>query len=58
MNDVKIIRCPNCGHESRASSGWVRSHITFQCDGCGDQFNLHDSKIRKAFDAVRRKLTR
>ena len=28
-----------------------------ELDLCGDQFNLHETKMRKAFDAVRRKLS-
>ena len=55
-SEIKILRCPYCGDESRATSGWVRSHMTFQCDACGEQVGLRETKIRKAFHAVRRKL--
>jgi len=52
----KNIRCPYCGDESRATSGWVRSRMAFQCGGCGEKVSLHETKIRKVFDAVRRRL--
>ena len=55
-SEIKIIRCPYCGNESRATSGWVRGHPAFQCGGCGEQVSLHETKIRKVFDAVRRRL--
>jgi DNA-directed RNA polymerase subunit RPC12/RpoP len=56
-SDIKIIRCPYCGYETRATSRWIRSRMMFQCAGCGDKFHLHDTTIRKAFEAVRRKLS-
>ena len=55
-SEIKILRCPYCGDESRATSGWVCSHMTFQCHACGEQVGLHETKIRKTFHAVRRKL--
>ena len=55
-SEIKIIRCPYCGDESRATSGWVRGHTAFQCGGCGEQVSLHETKIRKVFDAIRRTL--
>jgi hypothetical protein len=45
-------------YESRATLGWIGSHMGFQCAGCGERFSLHDNKIRKALDAVRRKLSK
>ena len=55
-SEIKIIRCPYCGDESRATSGWVHSRMAFQCGGCGEKVSLHETKIRKVFDAVRRRL--
>jgi hypothetical protein len=56
-SDIKIICCPRCRSKRRATSGWVRSHATFQCPDCGNEFNLHDTTIRKTFDVIRRKLS-
>ena len=55
-SEIKILRCPYCGDESRATSGWVCSHMKFQCLACGEQVGPHETKIRKTFHAVRRKL--
>jgi DNA-directed RNA polymerase subunit RPC12/RpoP len=48
----KIIRCRYCGHKSRKTFAWTRSHTKFQCAGCGEEFSLDKKKIRKALDAV------
>jgi transcription elongation factor Elf1 len=50
--DIKIIRCRYCGDESRMTLAWMRSHATFQCDGCGEKFSLEKRKISKALNAV------
>ena len=50
--DVKIIRCSYCGYENRKTLGWIHSHRTFQCAGCGDEFRLHNNKIRQVLDAA------
>jgi hypothetical protein len=31
--DIKIIRCPYCGHEYRGTFAWMRSHTAFECGG-------------------------
>ena len=46
------IRCPDCGYESRTTIAWARGRMKMQCAGCGDEFYLHKTKIRKALDAV------
>jgi transposase-like protein len=51
-DDVKIIRCSYCGYENRKTLGWIHSHRTFQCAGCGDEFSLQNNKIRQALDAA------
>ena len=51
-DDVKIIRCSYCGYENRKTLGWIHSHKTFQCAGCGDEFSFHTNKIRQALDAA------
>ena len=43
-SEIKIIRCPYCGDESRATSGWVHSRMAFQCGGCGEKVSLHETK--------------
>ena len=48
-SEIKIIRCPYCGDESRATSGWVHSRMAFQCGGCGEKVSLHETKFRKVF---------
>ena len=50
--NIKIIRCQYCGHESRMTLVWMRSHATFQCDGGGEKFSLEKRKISKALNAV------
>ena len=54
--DIKIVRCSLCGYESRMTLGWIQSHRTFQCAGCGEERRLHINKIRKAFDAAAKAL--
>ena len=51
------IHCPNCGHESRSTIASARGHMKMQCAGCGDEFYLHKTKIRKALDAVMKALS-
>jgi ribosomal protein S27E len=46
------ISCPECGYESRSTIAWTRDRMKMQCAGCGDEFYLHKTKIRKALDAV------
>jgi hypothetical protein len=53
-SDIRTIRCPFCGYESRAAVSWIRSQMQYA--GCGEKFSLHESKIRKVFDAIRRRL--
>jgi DNA-directed RNA polymerase subunit RPC12/RpoP len=50
------IRCPHCGYETRKTLAWARGRTKHQCAGCGDEFRLHKTKLRKALDAVIRAL--
>jgi DNA-directed RNA polymerase subunit RPC12/RpoP len=54
---IKVIRCPYCGYESRKTLAWTHGRAKLQCAGCGEEFSLNNNKAREAFDRFRRKLT-
>jgi DNA-directed RNA polymerase subunit RPC12/RpoP len=50
--EVKIIRCPHCGFESRESLAWMRGGTKLQCAACGEELSFHQQKISRALNAV------
>lgn len=35
------IPCPNCGHETKKSLGWLQEHSDFTCAECGLTFQTN-----------------
>jgi DNA-directed RNA polymerase subunit RPC12/RpoP len=49
---IKVIRCPYCGYESRKTLAWTHGRAKLQCAGCGEEFTLHKQKTSTTLNAV------
>jgi hypothetical protein len=58
---IKVMRCPYCGYESRKMLAWAHGRARFQCAGCGEQLTFHKHKaldaVIRAFKDLRRKVS-
>jgi len=59
------IPCPKCGHETKKTIAWIKSHVEMTCSGCGSAVTLDSSKLEKGLgrvekqiDGLKRKLSR
>ncbi len=46
------VPCPGCGHETKKSVGWLRSHDELVCSGCGETIRLDDEGFRAGLDSA------
>lgn len=50
------IPCPNCGHKTAKSFGWLKAHSDFTCAGCNRSIHVDRDQflgeLRKADSSV------
>jgi transcription elongation factor Elf1 len=39
------FKCPKCGHEIRETIGWLKSHESMSCSGCGATIHLDTKEL-------------
>lgn len=50
------IPCPQCGHESKKTIGWMKSHENMQCPGCGSVITLDSAELKKGIASAEKSL--
>lgn len=59
------IPCPDCGHKTTKSIGWIKAHSDFTCAGCNSNVHLNRGqflgelrKVDSAVDGLKRTIDR
>lgn len=55
-NSMVGINCPECGHKTNKSIGWVKNNKGFTC-ACGTNILLEDSAFKTKIDELDRSFT-
>ncbi len=50
------VPCPQCGHKTKQSIGWLRANKEMTCVGCGVAISLEDKGFRAGLDKVEKSL--
>jgi len=46
------IPCPQCGHETAQTIGWIKANGDFNCAGCGQAITLDSEELLGALNEI------
>nr|WP_314094226.1 hypothetical protein [uncultured Shinella sp.] len=60
MFDSKKIAvpCPKCGNKTEKTIGWVKSHDSFACGGCGETISIDKEKLLSGLDEAEKSIAK
>lgn len=51
------IPCPQCGHETKKTIGWLKSNSEFTSAGCESMININADELFSGLDKVEKSLS-
>lgn len=57
LDDTEIpVECPECGHKSRKTIGYLKASPEFACPGCGVTIKVNGDKLKLSTERVDQKV--